>query len=173
MAILRARIVKVVAVVLGLPLVFAGCATQQSAPRFVKMQTKFDYSEHEPYVHPGENSIRGRAFLDQQGGVVTCAGSRVLLVPGTSYFREMIRHFVARSEPDPPETPYPSLKDMFRKTQCDAQGNFSFPNLPDGAFFILTEVNARHGGMLIQEVPPLSNGKTTQVLLTNKDLVGR
>ena len=169
----RARIAKLVAVVVGLPLAFAGCATQQSAPRFVKMQTKFDYSEHEPYAQPGANSIKGRAFLNQQGDIVTCAGSRVLLVPGTSYFREMIRHFVARSDPDPPEKAYPSLKNMFRKTECDAQGNFSFTNIPDGGWFILTEVNTRHGGMLIQEVPPVSNGKTTQVLLTNKDLVGR
>jgi hypothetical protein len=174
MATFRAGIVRVIAVVIGLPLAYTGCAARQSAPRFVKMQTKFDYSEHEPYTHPGKNSIKGQAFLNQEGdGVVTCAGSRVMLVPETSYFREMIRHFVARSEPDPPEIAYPSLKDMFRKTQCDAQGNFSFPNIPDGAWFILTEVNARHGGMLIREVPPLSNGTTTQVLLNDKDLVGR
>ena len=158
---------------LGLPLAYAGCAARQSAPRFVKMQTKFDYSEHEPYAKPGENSIKGQAFLSQQGGgVVTCAGSGVLLLPATSYFREMILHLVAGSEPEPPETPNPSLKDMIRKTQCDAQGNFSLPNIPDGAWFVLTEVNARHGGVLIVEVN-LSNQSTIQVLLTDKDLVRR
>lgn len=177
MATFRARIVRVVVVVFGLPLAFAGCATRmsvrESAPRFVKMQTKFDYSEHEPYAQPGENGIRGQAFLNQQGGdVVTCAGSRVLLLPATSYFREMIRHLVAGSEPEPPETTYPSLKDMIRKTQCDAQGNFSFPNIPDGAWFVLTEANARHGGVFIREVA-VSNRRTIQVLLTDKDLVSR
>lgn len=177
MATSSARIVRVFAVVLGLPLAYAGCATplflRESAPRFVKMQTKFDYSEHEPYAKPGENSIRGQAFLSQQGGgVVTCAGSRVLLLPATSYFREMIRHLVAGSEPEPPETTYPSLKDMIRKTQCDAQGNFSFSNIPDGAWFVLTETNARHGGVFIREVT-LSNRGTIQVALTDKDLVGR
>jgi len=174
MASFSARIIlKVVAIVLGLPLAYAGCAARQSAPRFVKMQTKFDYSEHEPYAKPGENSIKGQAFLSQQGGgVVTCAGSGVLLLPATSYFREMILHLVAGSEPEPPETPNPSLKDMIRKTQCDAQGNFSLPNIPDGAWFVLTEVNARHGGVLIVEVN-LSNQSTIQVLLTDKDLVRR
>jgi len=165
--------VRVVAVVLGLPFVYAGCSAWHSAPLFVKMQTKFDYSEHEPYAKPGENGMTGQGFLRQPGvGTVTCAGSRVLLLPATSYFREMVDHLIAGSEPDPPETPYPSLKSMFRSTQCDAQGGFSFAEIPDGAWFVATQVNARHGGLLIREVT-LSNGRTIQVLLSDKDLVNR
>jgi hypothetical protein len=138
------------------------------------MQTKFDYSEHEPYATPGEIGISGQAFLRQQGdSVVTCAGSRVLLLPATSYFREMFWHMiVAGSEPKPPETPYPSLKGMIRRTECDAQGNFSFSEIPDGTWFVLTQVNAGDGGVLITEVT-LSNRRTIQVLLTDKHLVGR
>jgi hypothetical protein len=175
----RARIVRLVEVVLlGLALVYAGCSARkparESAPPFVKMQTKFDYSEHEPYAKPGENGISGQAFVRQQeDSVVTCAGSRVLLVPATSYFREMFWHMIiAGSEPEPPETPYPSLKSMIRRTQCDAQGNFSFSEIPDGTWFILTQVNAREGGVLITEVT-LSNGRIIQVLLTDRHIVGR
>jgi hypothetical protein len=61
---------------------------------------------------------------------------------------------------------------MFRSTQCDAQGGFSFAEIPDGAWFVATQVNARHGGLLIREVT-LSNGRTIQVLLSDKDLVNR
>ena len=174
-----ARIVRLVELVLlGLALVYAGCSARkparESAPPFVKMQTKFDYSEHEPYAKPGDNGISGQAFLRQQeDSVVTCAGSRVLLVPATSYFREMFWHMIiAGSEPEPPETPYPSLKSMIRRTQCDAQGNFSFSELPNGTWFILTQVNARNGGVLITEVT-LSNGRIIQVLLTDRHIVGR
>lgn len=172
------KIVRVVAVVLGLPLGYAGCSSRQehvrqSAPPFVKIQTKFDYSEHEAYAKPGENGISGQAFLRHEGdSVVTCAGSRVLLLPATDYFREMIGHIVAGSEPKPPEKTYPSLKGMIRRTQCDAQGNFSFSEIPDGAWFVLTQVTARHGGVLITEMT-LSNGGTTQIVLTDKHLVGR
>jgi len=172
------RGIIVVAVVFGLPLVYFGCSAREpvreSAPPFVKLQTKFDYSEHEPYAKPGENGISGQAFLIQQGdSVVTCAGSRVLLLPATSYFREMFWHMiVAGSEPKPPETPYPSLKGMIRRTECDAQGNFSFSEIPDGTWFVLTQVNAMHGGVLITEFT-LSNRRTIQVLLTDKHLVGR
>jgi hypothetical protein len=165
-------------VVLGFSLAYAGCSARQpvreSAPPFVKTQTKFDYSEHEPYAKPGENGISRQAFLSQQGGsVVTCAGNRVLLMPATSYFREVFWHMiVARSEPEPLSNPYPSLKGMIRRTQCDADGNFSFSEIPDGTWFILTQVNARDGGVLITEVT-LSNRSATPVLLTDKHLVRR
>jgi hypothetical protein len=177
MATCRAKIVRVIAVVLGLPLAYAGCSagerTPQSAPPFVKMKTKFDYSEHKPYAEPGENAISGQAFLTQQGSsVVTCAGSRVLLLPATSYYREMFAHIIAGSEPEPPDTPYPSLKSMIRRTECDAQGNFWFSEIPDGKWFILTQVNARHGGVLITELT-LSNRGAIQILLTDKHVVGR
>ena len=167
--------------VLGLPLVSAGCsffrqwAAKKPAPRFVKMHAKLDYSEHKPYAQPGENGISGKAFLKQQGevdSVVTCAGNRVLLLPATSYFREMIGHMVAGSEPEPPEKTYPSLKNMIRRAQCDAQGNFSFSEVPDGAWFVLTQVNARYGGVLITEMT-LSNHGMREIVLTNKHLVGR
>ncbi len=169
---------RVLVIVLGLPLAYAGCSARQPVrqygPPFVQLQTRFDYSEHEPYAKPGENSISGQAFLSRQGdSAVTCAGSRVLLLPATSYFREMFWHMiVARSEPEPPENPYPSLKNMIRRTECDAQGNFSFSEIPDGTWFVLTQLKARDGAVLIAELT-LSNGATGQVLLTEKHIVGR
>jgi len=168
---------RVLAIVL-LSLAHAGCSARQPmrqfGPPFVQMQTKFDYSEHEPYAKRGENGISGQAFLTRQGdSVVTCAGSRVLLLPATSYFREMFWHMiVAGSEPEPPENPYPSLKGMIRRTECDAQGNFSFSEVPDGRWFVLTQVKARDGGVLITELT-LSNGGTPHILLTDKHLVDR
>lgn len=155
-------------VLLGLPFAYGGCSAR------LKMQTKFDYSEHEPYAKTGENGISGHAFLTQQGGsVVTCAGSRVLLLPATSYFREVFWHMiVAGNEPEPPEKPYPSLKNMIRRAECDAQGNFSFSEIPEGTWFVLTQVNGRNGNLLITEVT-LSNGITTKILLTEKHVVGR
>lgn len=164
---------------LGLPLAYAGCSTQESAreaarrsaPRFVKMETQFKYSEHEPYAQPGENSIRGQGLLHQKAmDTVTCARNRVLLLPGTFYFREMIDHLVAGSEPDPPKTPQPSLKNMIRATECDAQGGFLFAEIPDGAWFLLTQVKTKQVSVLIQEVT-VSNHRTVEVLLSEKDLV--
>jgi hypothetical protein len=107
------RGIIVIAVVFGLPLVYFGCSAREpvreSAPPFVKLQTKFDYSEHEPYAKPGENGISGQAFFRQQGdSVTTCDGNLVLFLTETSYFLEMFLHMIVDvSEPKPPETPIP------------------------------------------------------------------
>jgi hypothetical protein len=73
--------VRVVAVVLGLPLAYAGCSAWHSAPLYVKMQTKFDYSEHEPYAKPGENGMTGQGFLTFKQRV---AGSNPARLTSTS-----------------------------------------------------------------------------------------
>lgn len=166
----RENIVRVGVVVLALPLACAECSARQDP---VRMQTKFDYSEHEPYAKSGKNGISGKAFVTRpRDGVVTCAGNRVLLLPATSYFREMFWHMiVARTEPKPPETPHPRLKSMIRRTECDAQGHFSFSEVPDGTWFVLTQVNAKNVGLLITEMT-LPNGGMAQVLLTDRHIVG-
>jgi len=164
---------------LSLPLAYAGCSTRQesvqrSGPPFVTMRTKFDYPEHEPYAKAGNNGLRGQAIIsDEANSETTCAGNRVLLLPATSYFREMFWHMIiAGSEPNPPKTPYPSLKNMIMRTECDAKGNFSFSEIPDGAWFVLTQVNAKPDRVLITEMT-LANGETAQVLLTDKHIVRR
>ena len=136
------------------------------------METRFDYAEHEPYAKNGENGMNGRGFINEQGKDITCAGNRVLLLPGTFYFQEMIGHITAGSEPLPPETPHPSLKGMIRRTQCDAEGKFSFSELPAGRWFVLTQVNGAQTTVLIGEVTVL-NGTTVPVLLTDRHIVGR
>jgi hypothetical protein len=155
-------------------LLITGCSARQDEPKlkpgFVKMQAPFDYRDHEPYARKGENGITGQGLVHRQETVLTCAGSRVLLLPGTAYFREMIGHIVAGSEPEPPETPYPSLKGMIRRTQCDAKGYFRFSEVPAGEWFVLTQVNTPRSTVLIQEVT-ISDGTTPQVLLTDRDIV--
>src|SRR5262249_34458859 len=124
------------------------------------------------YAKNGENGMSGRSLINEQGNVVTCAGNRVLLLPGTDYFQEMIAHITAGSEPLPPQTPYPSLKGMIRKTQCDTEGKFSFSELPPGRWFVLTQVNGAQTSVLIGEIT-VSNGTTVPVLLTDRHIVVR
>ena len=171
---LRAEVSRGFAAILGIPLIFTACAVRQP----VQMQTKFDYSEHKPYMEPGENGIKGQGFLRQKGGgVVTCAASEVIMVPATSFFREMMTHFRAGKNPQIEGTIDPAFKPIIKQTQCDAQGNFFFANVPNGQWLVLTQVSwavgyARQGGVLMREVA-LSNNQTAQVLLTEKDFIGR
>src|SRR5262245_52041396 len=125
------------AVVIMLGLLGTGCATRQP-PQPVQMRTAFDPLEHNAYMEPGENSIKGQGFLRQQGGgVVTCAGSEVLIVPATSFFREVVIHVRAGKKPEIAEKIDPSFKPIVKHAQCDAQGNFSVEKLPSGAWLVL------------------------------------
>ena len=76
----------------------------------------------------------------------------------------------AGSTPQIAEKIDPEFKSIVKRGQCDAQGNFSFSQLPAGAWFVVTQVNwvvgyNRQGGTLMREVD-LSNNETVQVLLT-------
>ena len=161
-------------IVAGLVVFVNGCAIRQP----VQMQTQFDYSEHKPYTQFGNNTVTGQGFLRQQGGViVTCAGSDVYLLPATSFFREYINHIRAGKNPQQGNQIGPSYKVMIKQSQCDAQGNFAFSNIPNGSWFVMTEVKwvvgySQQGGALLRELA-VSNGETTQILLTEKDFVGR
>lgn len=131
----------------------------------------FDNAEHEPYRHSGSASINGQGFMRQRGGgTVTCAGSRVILAPATSYFRAALSIAHAGQAPQP-------VKGYARIGQCDAQGNFHFAGVPALRWIVMTEVSwevlkKRQGGVLSREVDAV-DGSMVQVLLTDRDFSSR
>lgn len=151
----------------------SGCAIRQP----VQMQTRFDYASHKAYVQNGTGSVKGQGFLRQQGGgVVTCAGSQVYLMPSTPFFREAVNLLRAGKDPQIGQKLDPAYKVMLKQSQCDAQGNFLFTNLPSGGWFVMTEVKwsvgyNQQGGALLREIS--INNNETQVLLTDNDFIGR
>lgn len=126
----------------------------------------------------GPNSVKGSGFMRQRGGgVVTCAGSQVSLIPATPYAIERLRVLYGSSEsgtnqvraikfiPDPP-----GYYSHMRQTKCDAQGNFNFEGVPDGDYFITLTVSwtvgySAQGGNLMQRVR-LSGGKAASVVMS-------
>jgi hypothetical protein len=160
-------------VIFGLiALVLVGCAI----PQPVSMQTSFDRKEHMPFIQAGTNTVRGQAFLRQQGGgVVTCAGIEVHLLPSTSYFREFMRHVRAGKKPQASGKVGAEFASIWKKAQCDAQGNFVFHDLANGTWFVATDVQwtvgySLQGGKLLKEVT-VADGETVQVLLSDQDRI--
>jgi len=119
----------------------AAAATACAVRQPVQMQTEFDSGEHPPYAKMGTNTIKGQGFLRQQGGgIVTCAGSTVVLVPATLFFREFINHPRSGKKPELVGID-PGLRGaLIKRSQCDAQGNFLFSSVADGNWFVLTDV---------------------------------
>jgi len=94
---------------------------------------------------PGPNRIDGRVVYRQGATTFTCP--RAALIPETPFTaRRMITLYgspvgaiVPLAEVQKRTTPAPPEMDSFvRAAACDAQGRFSFSNLPDGSWFVIT-----------------------------------
>lgn len=125
----------------------------------------------------GNGSIQGTAFLRQGGGgVVTCAGNEVILVPKTPYSTEYLEdEFISHRNGSFDSKGKGYKKTGFlgyyyiitpdgekKSTNCDAQGNFIFDKVGDGEYYVITNVNWEvgrdtQGGNLSQYVKLLNN----------------
>src|SRR6185295_686938 len=86
-----------------------GCATTQV--KTVQLTSRFDEQEMKARLRPGKARISGNAFVRQNGGgVVTCAGSQVSLIPKTDYSAERIRAIYGNED-----SGFYSANDMFWK----------------------------------------------------------
>jgi hypothetical protein len=160
----------------------AACGTVPPPQRSAPSPIAFSTAEHDPYLVAGSNSLKGQAFLRQRGGgVVTCAGSRVLLMPATPFFKEFVR-LTKQGKSIGALNMNPAYAGVLRLAQCDAQGNFTFDTLAARPWLVSTEIKwyvpnadprwsgSNQGGTLMREVS-ISQGPATQVLLSNGDLI--
>jgi hypothetical protein len=163
--------------VLGL----ASCAVQQQK---VVQTTTFDAEAARAQLAPGAASLAGSALMRQRGGgVVTCGGLKVSLVPETVYARERMEIIYGSSQGGfyrlanvagnrQPAESDPEYMALARETVCDAQGEFEFTELSAGAYYITAPVvwsvpgnNLPEGGILMRRVQ-LVDGQRATVVLT-------
>ena len=159
-----------------------GAPVLPELPAFVPLQTVFDPSEVAFINELGSNTIRGSAFIRQQGGgVVSCAGNEVYLVPRGAHSIERMdivygetsspgfRLAIAdRKMPEPPVDAYRSYQ---RETNCDIDGKFEFQNVAPGAYFVMTHVTwtvrySTQGGALMVPVTFAGSDELKNVVLT-------
>lgn len=132
----------------------------------------------------GKTTVEGQAFLRTMVGEIrTCAGAEVFLIPVTSYSSERMHNIYGnttggrnllldRRVADEPDPRYWSAK---RTTVCDAEGDFAFENVPDGQYFVATQVTWRvptsqyssrsEGGSLMKRVHVTTGQDSVRVLL--------
>jgi hypothetical protein len=131
-------------IILVLLFMSSGCAT------VVKTKSTLNADEIKQKLSAkGGNTISGSALIRQMnGGVVTCAGGAVGLIPVNEYSKERImtiygndvRGFnpVGRKFVFQPE--YPEYSTLHRVSVCDAQGFFNFSDVADGEYFVITAI---------------------------------
>lgn len=155
-------------------LALAACAP---APPY-RVTTPFVEQEYRPYGRGGSATITGQAFLKTVGGdVKTCAGETVILLPATSYARELLR--AGRAGFRDIANLDPRMKNYAHSTVCDAQGNFTFEGLAPLPWIVEADVNwsvptggdivphEHQSGALVKEVKLRPGGN--RVLLTGAD----
>ncbi|MEM9140133.1 MAG: hypothetical protein AAGB15_09905 [Pseudomonadota bacterium] len=164
-------------------LVAAALTACVPAPQNISISAAYDADQARAALTPGANQITGQAFLRQQGGgVVTCAGSEVSLLPHTDYAAERISALYGNTSKGyidygplyaaPIVTPDPPAYVVNRKTAvCDAQGNFKFTDVSPGTYYVVVPVlwsvaNARQGGSLMQKVVVAPNENPELILTT-------
>ncbi|MDD9718733.1 hypothetical protein PVW48_18380 [Dinoroseobacter sp. PD6] len=160
----------------GLALVLAACApTIPDIP--------FDASEVAAFTAAGPGRIEGSAlYRRRDGSIVTCAAGTVLLAPDTAFTREIdqriqiafprdtIMAFRARYED-------PALSNAFRRTVCDADGEFTFDGLAPGGWYVLTRIRtnpgnsmSRDGEVFLRQFIRVPATGTANPVLTNRDI---
>lgn len=150
--------------------VLASCASPYT------MKNNFNPDEVKWSLQDGTAVIKGQGFLRTVGGdVKTCAGYPVKLVPYSSYTEEIHNAYLNGKLTAGISNKDTNLFTYRKTTQCDAQGNFEFSNLPAGRWYAETLVhwsvpsgylNLSQGGWIQSDVISTYPNKTTQVILT-------
>jgi hypothetical protein len=162
--------------VLAMPLL-AGCLTGPTQEVDLG-----DVSVFDAYRGGGPGTVVGQAFIRRDNGsVVTCAGDKVLLIPYAGGFSKAWD--VAQTGVQPVSGSGrrisemagsdPRFSEIVRRSQCDAQGNFRFNNVPVGRWVVFTQVtweadDVRRGGGIGRRIA-VTGAKPVEVLVTNAD----
>lgn len=152
-----------------LALLVSGCVapSPQRASAPLRISAVFDAAAARDAIKDGPHTISGSAFMRQRGGgVVTCAGYEVSLIPVNAYAETRISYLYAERnagfrpvsadrlafDPDPPE-----YQELRRQTKCDQRGEFRFEAVADGEYFVIAVViweagKSAQGGTLFTRV---------------------
>ena len=156
-------------------LVIAGCMG-----RTIETTVPFDPNEVAYINKSGSATIDGQAFLRQNGGgVVTCAGETVTLIPAGQYATQRMSQIfgdvkggrINAYQGANQDNIDPRYLTMVRTTACDAEGDFVFNKVANGDYYVATRVvwsvpgsYVSEGGGLARRVS-IRGGRSTRVLL--------
>jgi hypothetical protein len=158
------------------------CASMLPQQRHVTLSSTFSPTAVAWFNEKGTGAIDGQAFFQTRGGQPrTCAGLQIALEPQSAYGDERLLAIygnlnsgyvpaaatLVQFSPDDP-----AYKRLMKTTVCDAQGNFSFVNLPAGKYFVVAVIAwnipgtyGLEGGALMKSVS-LDPAEKKRVILT-------
>ena len=171
-------------------LIIGACATTR--PTAVpKISVPFDTEQASQAITDGPNTIVGSALIRQSGGgIVHCGGREVLLVGATDYSLELVslvfgstdkgyvraagRRRSVRETIFQAVYVHPDWWQAAKMTLCDAQGEFVFDDVADGAYLLLVSVvwnvpsrygSSVQGGTMMSRIE-ISGGKPHRLVMS-------
>ena len=153
----------------------AGCA-----PTMVQMNlTPADIDAANTMLGPGTSTIRGSALMRQRGGgVVTCAGNDVFLVPATPSATSEVRRVFGGDKGWVPRGGDPItgggtivvVPQPNRAGVCNAQGFFEFDNVRAGKWYVITSIvwqagDDTQGGTMLGSAE-VAEGHATEIVIS-------
>jgi hypothetical protein len=158
-------------------IILTGCANNKK----MVLNRPFDEKLAHEMLMPGKNEIKGSALLRQVGGgIVTCAGNQVFLMPVTERARQWTFITYGSDEKgyfDVSRGGYifegaDKLFSMVKTTNCDAQGNFIISDIADGQFFAFTRITWHSGGYIqggtVMQKVSLSGAQKINIVLSGQ-----
>lgn len=151
-----------------------------------QLVSTFNESEFVKLLEPtGKNTIKGSALMRKANGeIVTCAGTKILLLPSVPYSAERVQAIYGNVEQGyvplyarpiefiPENSNYAKSG---RETVCNVQGQFIFENVKDGEYFIYSHISWMYGyvsytpqytgGTIFKKVS-VSKGTTADIVLS-------
>ena len=151
-------------VIVGIVLAVAGCAQfgqQEAALSKPIASSEVDWSRKS-----GRNTVAGLATMKAGGEQHTCAGQSANLIPDSAYARARMTAIFGNADRGMRvasrgavkfERDDPVYVSSLRTTRCDGQGSFSFPQVPDGIWYVTTSIKWQgpaqvEGGSMMQRV---------------------
>jgi hypothetical protein len=130
-------------------------------------------------LSPGTSTVKGSALIRQRGGgVVTCAGNDVFLIPATGSATSELRRVFGDDKGYVPRGGDPLMgggklvvpPKPNRQGVCNAQGFFTFANLRAGKWYVMTTVvwsagNESQGGTMLGTAE-VAEGQETEIVLS-------
>jgi hypothetical protein len=168
--------------VLSIAGLLAACETVSLSSRD---EASFDPNDVAWSKQRGANTIVGTAKLRAGDGMTrSCASLSVRLAPDSDYTRDRVERLYGdadtayvsateakrvRAEPGTDVTP--AYEKSLKAAKCDANGRFTFKNLPDGTYYVMAPVVWRgkvgevsEGGFFMQRVT-VEGGETARLAM--------
>jgi len=139
----------------------------------------FNAAEFGWSTKPGKGSVQGQVTYKAAGKAYVCSAQGVILSPETAWVRRRMEILYQSSDHatqpaadvrarTPPER-NPAYDQFVKRAQCDATGHFTFSNLADGTWYVISVIrtapNDANGEMAVMRRVVVRNGGVAKVNL--------